>query len=92
MIRTFRHRGLKELYEQGRSSKVDQRHVAKLVRILTALDQSGKPDEMNIQGFRWHPLKGQMKGHYSVSVSANWRVTFRFEDGYALDVDYLDYH
>ena len=66
--------------------------MAKLVRILTALDQSGNPDEMNIQGFRWHPLKGQMKGHYSVSVSANWRVTFRFEDGYALDVDYLDYH
>lgn len=92
MIKTFRHRGLKEIYEQGHSSKVAQSHVAKLMRILTALDQSGNSEGMDIPGFRLHRLKGRMKGHYSVSVSANWRVTFRFEEGHALDVDYLDYH
>lgn len=47
---------------------------------------------MNLPGFRLHPLKGALKGHYAVSVSGNWRVTFRFEDGDAIDVDYIDYH
>lgn len=92
MIKTFRHRGLKEIYEQGHSSKVAQSHVAKLMRILTALDQSGNPEGMDLPGFRLHRLKGRMKGYYSVSVSANWRVTFWFKEGHAMDVDYLDYH
>ena len=92
MIRTFRHRGLRELYEQGRSSRVVQGHVAKLLRILTALDRSSGPEGMDIPGFRLHPLKGRLRRHWAVSVSANWRVTFRFEDGDAVDVDYLDYH
>ena len=92
MITTFRHRGLRELYEQGRSSKVAQRHVPKLLRILSALDRSTGPEGMDIPGFRLHPLKGRMRGHHAVSVSGNWRVTFRFEDGHAVDVDYLDYH
>ena len=92
MIKTFRHRGLKELYEQGRSAKVSQGHVAKLLRILTALDRSGSAEGMDLPGFRLHLLKGRMKGHHGVSVSANWRVTFRFKDGHAVDVDYLDYH
>ncbi|MDE0457469.1 MAG: type II toxin-antitoxin system RelE/ParE family toxin [Chromatiales bacterium] len=92
MIRTFRHRGLRELYEQGRSSRVAQGHAAKLLRILTALDRSTGPQGMDIPGFRLHPLKGRMEGHHAVSVSGNWRVTFRFEDGNAVDVDYLDYH
>ncbi|MCY4611892.1 MAG: type II toxin-antitoxin system RelE/ParE family toxin [Gammaproteobacteria bacterium] len=92
MIKTFRHRGLKEIYERGHSSKVAQSHVTKIMRILTVLDQSLSPTGMDIPGFRLHPLKGRMKGYYSVSVSANWRVVFRFEEGHALDVDYLDYH
>ena len=69
-----------------------QGHVAKLLRILTALDRSSSPEGMDIPGFRLHPLRGRRKGHLAVSVSANWRVTFRFEDGHALDVDYSDYH
>ena len=92
MIRTFRHRGLRELYEQGRSSRVAQGHVPKLVRILTALDRSTGPEGMDIPGFRLHPIKGRMQGHHAVSVSGNWRVTFRFEDEHVVDVDYLDYH
>ena len=81
-----------ELYGQGRSSRVAQRHTPKLLRILTALDRSTGPEGMDILGFRLHPLKGRMRGHHAVSVSGNWRVTFRFEDGSAVDVDYLDYH
>ena len=92
VIRTFRHRGLKDLYERGRSSRVAQGHVPKLLRILTALDRSTGPDGMDIPGFRLHPLKGRLRGRHAVSVSGNWRVTFRFEDGHAMDVDYLDYH
>ena len=92
MIGTFRHRGLKELYEQGRSAKVTQTHVARLLRILTALDSSSSPEGMDLPGFRLHPLRGRMKGFHAVSVSANWRVIFRFEDGRAVDVDYVDYH
>ena len=59
---------------------------------LSALDRSDGSEGMDLPGFRLHPLKGRMKGHYAVSVSGNWRVTFRFEDGHAVDVDYLDYH
>ena len=92
MIKKFRHRGLRELYEQGRSSRVAQGHVPNLLRILTALDRSTGPEGMDIPGFRLHPLKGRKRGHHAVSVSGNWRVTFRFEDGNAVDVDYLDYH
>ena len=92
MIKTFRHRGLKELYERGHSAKVAQDHVEKLLRILTTLDRSESPEGMDLPGFRLHALKGRMKDHYAVSVSANWRVTFRFEEGHAVDADYIDYH
>ena len=92
VIETFRHRGLRKLYRQGRSSKVAQGHTPKLLRILTALDRSPGPEGMDLPGFRLHPLKGHLRGHHAVSVSGNWRVTFRFEDGSAVDVDYLDYH
>ena len=64
----------------------------KLLRILTALDRSESPEGMDLPGFRLHALKDRMKGHYAVSVSTNWRVTFRFEEGHAVDADYIDYH
>jgi proteic killer suppression protein len=92
MIRSFKHRGLKALYEGRSSAKVTAGHVPKLTRILTALDEAAQPGEMDFPGFQLHPLKGDLKGHYAVSVSGNWRVTFRFEDGHAVDVDYVDYH
>ena len=66
-------------------------HVERLRDILAALDLSRGPEGMNLPGFRLHELKGPLKGHWAVSVSGNWRVTFRFEDGAAVDVDYLDY-
>jgi proteic killer suppression protein len=67
-------------------------HINKLRDILAALDRSRTPQGMDLPGFQLHALKGDLKGHYAVSVSGNWRVTFRFVDGQAVDVDYLDYH
>lgn len=67
-------------------------HVRKLKDILAALDRSRGPDGIALPGFQLHELKGDMKDHYAVSVSRNWRVTFRFEEGSVTDVDYVDYH
>lgn len=92
MIASFKHRGLKSLYGGRTARRVAPEHVQKLLDILAVLDRSCGPDDMDLPGFRLHPLKGDLKGHYSVSVSGNWRVTFRFEDGHAVDVDYVDYH
>ncbi len=92
MIGSFRHRGLKALYNGRTARWVVPHHVQKLKDILAALDNCEGPQGMNLPGFRLHELRGQLKGHYAVSVSGNWRVTFRFEDGSAVDVDYVDYH
>jgi proteic killer suppression protein len=92
VIVSFRHRGLKELYEGVSSRRVSANHVGKLRRILSALDQAEFPEDMDLPGYRLHPLKGRQKGHFSVWVSENWRVTFRFEGINVADVDYLDYH
>ena len=92
MILSFRHRGLEALYEGRTARRVGSEHVHKLRDILAALDRSRRPTDMDLPGFRLHPLKGELRGHYAVRVSGNWRVTFRFEEGQALDVDYGDYH
>jgi proteic killer suppression protein len=92
MIRLLRHRGLKALYEGRTAKRVAPEHVEKLCDILAALDQSRRAEDMDLPGFRLHPLKGELKGHWAVSASGDWRVTFGFEDGHAVEVDYLDYH
>ena len=92
MIMSFRHHGLKALYDGRATRRVAPDHVRKLLDILAALDRSRGPEGMDLPGFRLHELRGRLKGHYAVSVSGNWRVTFRFEDGSAVDVDYVDYH
>ena len=92
MIVSFKHRGLKALYEGRTSRRVAPEHVRKLLDILALLDHSKSPRDLDLPGLRLHPLKGEFRGHYAVTVSGNWRVTFRFEDGDAFDVDYLDYH
>ncbi len=92
MIASFRHRGLKALYDGRTARRVAPAHVEKLRDILAALDLGSRPQDMNLPGFRLHELKGPLKGSWAVSVSGNWRVTFRFEDGAAVDVDYVDYH
>ena len=92
MIRSFKHRGLKALYDGRTAKRVAPEHVEKLRDILAVLERSRTPQDMDLPGLRLHALKGVLKGHYAVSVSGNWRVTFRFEDSHAVDVDYADYH
>ena len=92
MIRSIRHRGLKRLYEDADTRGVPAEHVIKLGDILVRLDAAHAATDMDLPGFRLHPLKGEMKGFWSVTVRANWRVTFRFADRDVFDVDYLDYH
>ena len=92
MIESFRHRGLKAFYEGRTTRWVAPEHVQRLKDILAALDNSHGPEGMNLPGFRLHELKGRLRDYYAVSVSRNWRVTFRFEDRSAVDVDYVDYH
>ena len=92
MIRRFRHRGLKRLYERDDRGGVNAAHVARLERILTLLDVAQRPADIDLPGYRLHPLKGDRKGEWSVSVSGNWRVTFRFDEGDVTDLNYEDYH
>ena len=91
-IRGFRHRGLKRLYEIGDRSRVSAQDAEKIRDILFALNRARNPGDMNFPGFRLHPLKGGLKGHWAVTVRANWRVTFRIDQGDAYDVDLIDYH
>ena len=93
MIRSFRHKGLRRLFEEDRIAGISPAHAEKLRDILTALNGAARPEQMDFPGFRLHPLKGRRKGEWAVTVSGNWRVTFAFDDeGDAVDVDYLDYH
>ena len=92
MIVSFRHSGLEDLYYGRTTRRVSANHLQRLRRILGALDMSSGPQDMDIAGYRFHQLSGQLRGYYSVTVSGNWRVIFRFENEDAADVDYLDYH
>lgn len=92
MIRSIRHKGLRRLYEDNDHRGVAARLVQRLRDILARLDASTMVTDMDLPGFRLHPLKGEWKGYWAVTVQANWRVVFRFEEGDALDVDFVDYH
>lgn len=92
MIRNIRHKGLKRLYEDDDPRGVAPQHLTKLRDILARLDAARALSEMDVPGFRLHPLKGDLRGFWGVTVRANWRVIFRFVEGDALDVDYVDYH
>ena len=92
MIKSFKHKGLKKLYESGSKQGVKPEHADRLRLILARLDASTAAEDMNLPGLSLHALKGSLKNFWSVSVSGNWRVIFRFKDGYVIDVDYLDYH
>lgn len=92
MIQSFKHRGLKNLYAKGspRGLRADQ--AEKIARILARLDEAVTITEMDLPGFRLHPLKGDLRGFWSVSVSGNWRLVFRFDAGHAYDINLVDYH
>lgn len=92
MIKSFRHKGLKLFYEDDNPRGIPAEHLTKLRNILARLDAAGTPEDMNLPGFNQHALKGQLRGFMAVTVRANWRVIFRFSDGQAFEVDYLDHH
>jgi proteic killer suppression protein len=92
VIRSIRHKGLRRLYEDDDPRGVNSEHLEKLRDILARLDAAGGVSDLNLPGFRLHPLKGELEGFWAVTVRANWRLVFRFTDGEALDVDYVDYH
>jgi proteic killer suppression protein len=92
VIKTFRHKGLRRFFENGARSGIQAAHAPRLARQLARLDQARRAEDMNVPGWGWHPLKGDLAGHWSVWVSGNWRLTFTFEDGDAVLVDYRDYH
>ena len=92
MIKSFEHKGLQAFFETESKAGIQPAHAPKLKRQLARLNVATKPEDMNVPGWRLHPLKGQLAGHYSVEVNGNWRMTFRFDDGDAVLVDYQDYH
>jgi proteic killer suppression protein len=92
MIRSFKHRGLKRLYEQEDRSGIRPDLVDTVQEILTVLDDAVTPQELNLPGYRLHPLKGDLRGFWSVTVRANWRIVFWFEGTDAFDVELVDYH
>ncbi|MNO78166.1 Toxin HigB-1 [compost metagenome] len=92
MIRSFRHKGLRTLYQRGEVSGMRADHIARLRRLLAALDVAQTPSSMDRPGNRLHMLRGNLEGFWAVSVSGNWRLIFRFVGTDVELVDYLDYH
>ncbi len=92
MIKSFRHKGLERFFRSGSKAGVQAIHAAKLRRQLARLDAAIQPSDMNIPGWKLHPLQGKLDHHWAIWVSGNWRITFAFEGDDAVLVDYQDYH
>jgi toxin HigB-1 len=98
MIKTFRHKGMKAFFEEGSMAGIQTVHAPRLAAMLRRLNETTNAQGMNLPGWGLHPLKGrglkgrELKGHFSVWVSGNWRMTFTFEGTDAVLVDYQDYH
>lgn len=92
MIASFKHKGLKRFFEDDDRSKLPPELIDRIALILLALEDATSPDDMNRPSWRLHPLKGDRKGQWAVTVRANWRIVFGFDGGNAIDVDFVDYH
>ena len=93
MIKSFRHKGIQRFFEKGSTAGIQATHATKLARQLRHLNDAASLQDMNIPGWRLHPLKGgELSEHWSIWVSGNWRLTFRFEGEHVILVDYQDYH
>ncbi len=92
MIRSFRHKGLKRFFEDDDFSKLRQDLIGRIADILSLLDRARTIDGLAFPMLRLHPLKGDLKGYWAVTVRANWRIIFRFENENVFDVDLVDYH
>jgi proteic killer suppression protein len=92
MIENFRHKGLKRFYEDDDGRKLPADMLERIRSILTLLDGANSIEDMKRPTLKLHQLKGDFRGFWAVTVRANWRIIFRFDDGRACDVDFLDYH
>lgn len=92
MIKSFKHKGLENYFLTGNAKGIDFEHTVKITRILTQLDSANDVNDMNLPGFNLHSLKGDRQEIWSVTVRANWRITFKFENQNAYILDYEDYH
>lgn len=92
MIENFRHRGLRQLFEEDNARGVNAEHVRKIRQILAVLEEAETIGALDLPTFHLHPLRGDLKHFWAVTVRANWRIVFRFENGVARDVDLVDYH
>ena len=92
MIKTFKHKGLRRFFETGSLAGIQANYANRLRMQLAALDTAQTIDDMDVPGFRLHPLKGERLGIWSITVSGNWRITFEFVEGHAYIVNYEDYH
>ena len=92
MIKSFRHKGLQCFFETGSKSGIQASHAVRLRLQLAALDQAIRPEDLSASSWALHPLKGDLKGHWALTVNGNWRMVFTFEGQDAVLVDYLDYH
>jgi proteic killer suppression protein len=92
MIKSFRHSGIEKFFTTGSKAGIQPSHTAKLSVQLFQLSRAKTATDMNAPGWKLHPLHGDLKGHWSVKVSGNWRLTFTFENDNAILVDYQDYH
>ena len=92
MIKSFKHKGLEKFYESGSTKGIQANHAKKLRMQLVALDTAQSIDDMDIPGYRLHQLTGDREGIWTISVNANWRLTFEFEEGNVYIFNYEDYH
>ena len=92
MIKTFSHKGIEVFFRKGTKAGIQAAHAARLSRQLAQLNQAQSQRDMNLPGWKLHSLSGLLEGHWAVTISGNWRLTFRFEDGDAILVDYQDHH
>jgi toxin HigB-1 len=92
VIKSFRHKGVEQFFRRGSKAGIQPKHADRLRKQLFALDNAKAPQDMNAPAWRLHSLHGDLKGHWSVDVSGNWRLTFAFEGEDAVLVDYHDYH
>ena len=92
MIRSFRHKGLERFFAKSERKGIDAKQADRIRRILDRLEAAVRPEDMNLPGYGFHHLKGNRRGSFAVSVSGNWRITFRFDGGDAIEVNLEDYH
>ena len=92
MIASFKSRALKRFWERDDARRLPAQFAGKVALVLDALDAATAPSDLDLPGFGFHALSGDRRGEYAVTITRNWRLTFRWHDGDAIDVDYVDYH